>query len=121
VLGSVNGCDILADKGFVGDDWQAEVSRATGNRVFTSKRENQHEQIPVAFERLLNHFRGRIEGVFNEIQNTGRNVEHLLRKKISGVCTHMAANMASHTLRILLRQRFGIDVLTFQQATSQPG
>jgi hypothetical protein len=119
VLHSVSGCDILADKGFIGDDWQAEVSRATGNRVFTAKRENQHQQIPAAFERLLTHFRERIEGVFNEVQNTGRNLEHLLRKKISGLCTHVAANMASHTLRILLRQRFGIDVLTFQQAASK--
>lgn len=118
VLCSVSGCVILADKGFIGDDWQAEVSRATGNRVFTAKRENQHQQTPKAFERLLNHFRERIEGVFNEVQNTGRNLERLLRKKISGLCTHVAAKMASHTLRIFLRQRFGIDVLSFEQTTN---
>lgn len=62
VLRSVNGCDILADKGFIGDDWQADVSRSMGNRVFTVKRENQHEQTPSAFARLLGHFRERIEG-----------------------------------------------------------
>lgn len=119
VLSWVSGCNILADKGFIGDDWQEEVSRSTGNRVFTTKRENQHQQNPAAFDRLLSHFRERIEGVFNEIQNTGRNLERLLRKKISGLCTHVAANMASHTLRILLRQRFGIDVLTFEQTANQ--
>jgi hypothetical protein len=43
----------------------------------------------------------------------------LLRKKIAGLCVHVAAKMASHTLRILLRQHFGIDVLTFQQNTAQ--
>ncbi len=50
----------------------------------------------------------------------GRNLEQLLRKKVEGLCVHVAATMASHTLRILLRQRFGIDVLTFEQTPVQP-
>lgn len=115
VLPFVRGCDILADKGFIGTQWQAQVSRMTGNRIFSAQRTNQHQQTPAAFERLLNHFRERIEGVFNEVQNTGRNLERLLRKKVEGLCLHVAAKMASHTLRILLRQRFGINVLTFEQ------
>ncbi|AFZ02281.1 IS982 family transposase [Calothrix sp. PCC 6303] len=119
VLQFVRGCNILADKGFIGTQWQAEVSRTTNNRIFTAKRVNQHQQTPAAFERLLNHFRERIEGVFNEVQNTGRNLERLLRKKVDGLCTHVAAKMASHTLRILLRQQFGIDVLTFEQTPVQ--
>ena len=109
---------MLADKGGLGDDWQAEVSRATGNCVGMAKRETQHQQNLAAFDRLLGHFRERIEGVFNEVQNTGRNLERLLRKKISGLCTHVAANMASHTLKLLLRKRFGIDVLTFEQTAN---
>ncbi len=119
VLCFVRGCHILADKGFIGEDWQQEVSRLTGNQVFTPKRENQHQQNPPAFDRLLRHFRGRIEGVFNEVQNTGRNLERLLRKKISGVCVHVAAKMASHTLRKLLHQKFGMDVLTFKVSEPQ--
>lgn len=118
VLYDVSGRTILADKGFIGEDWQAEVSRVTDNRVFTTKRENQHLQNPRQFDRLLNHFRQRIEGVFNEVQNTGRNLERLLRKTTSGLFTHVAANMASHTLKFLLRHRFGIDVLTFEQVTA---
>ena len=114
VLCSVNGCHILADKGFIGEDWQRELSRQTGNQVFTAKRENQHQQNPRAFDRLLGRFRERIEGVFNEVQNTGRNLERLLRKKISGLCTHVAAKMASHTLNILLNQQFGMDISTFK-------
>jgi hypothetical protein len=120
VLGCIHGCDILGDKGFIGGDWQDEVYRTTGNRVFTPMRTNQHQQIPPAFRRLLGHFRERIEGVFNEVQNTGRNLERLLRKKVTGLCVHVAAKMASHTLRLLLRHRFGIDVLTFQQAATHP-
>lgn len=120
VLQFIQGCDILADKGFIGTDWQSEISRTTGNRVSTAKRVNQHQQTPPVFERLLQHFRERIEGVFNEVQNTGRNLERLLRKKVEGLCVHVAAKMASHTLRILLRQLFGIDVLTFEQTPVQP-
>lgn len=114
VLGNVSGCNILADKGFIGEHWQEQVSRDSGNRIWTAKRDNQHLQNPPAFERLRYHFRERVEGLFNEVQNTGRNVERLLRKKVSGLCTHVAAKMASHTLKVLLRQRFGIDVLTFE-------
>ena len=115
VLLDVQGCTILADKGFIGTDWQADVGRVTGNRIFTPMRSNQHQQNPPEFNRLLGKFRERIEGVFNEIQNTGRHLEHLLRKKVAGICTHVAAKVASHTLRILLRKRFGIDVLAFER------
>lgn len=115
VLGNLHGCTILADKGFIGTDWQADVSRVTGNRILTPMRTNQQQQHPPSFNRLFGKFRERIEGVFNEIQNTGRHLEHLLRKKVSGICTHVAAKVTSHTLRVLLREQFGIDVLTFEQ------
>lgn len=115
VLADIRGCTFLTDKGFIGEDWQADVARATGNRIFTPMRDNQSPQNPPAFDRLLGHFRERIEGVFNEIQNTGRHLERLLRKKIAGIGVHVAAKVASHTLRILLKKRFGIDVLTFEQ------
>ena len=52
--------------------------------------------------------------MFHEIQNTGRNPERLLNKTVEGLCVHIAAKMASHTLRLLLRRRFGINVLTFR-------
>ena len=78
VLVNTQGCTILADKGFIGTDWQADVARVTGNRIFTPMRTNQHQQNPPAFNRLLGKFRERIEGVFHEIQNTRRHLEHLL-------------------------------------------
>ncbi len=76
---------------FIGTDWQDNVVRVTGNRIFTPLRTNQPQQNPTAFNRLLGKFRERIEGVFHEIQNTGRHLAHLLRK------------------------HFGIDGLTFIQ------
>jgi hypothetical protein len=52
--------------------------------------------------------------VFHEVQNTGRNLERLLAKTVVGLCTRVAAKMASHALRRLLRQAYGIDVQTFR-------
>lgn len=115
VLDYVRGCRILADKGFIGGQWQSDISKATANQIFTPKRANQLQQQPKAFEGLLNSLRERVEGVFHEVQNTGRNLERLLRKKVDGICVHVAAKITSHTLRIFLRQRFGLDVLTFEQ------
>jgi len=94
----------LADKGFIGGEWQRNISKTTGNQIFTPKRANQLQQQPKAFE-----------GIFHEVQNTGRNLERLLRKKVAALCVRVAAKMTSHTLRIFLRPHFGIDVLTFEQ------
>lgn len=82
-------------------------------------RENQHHQNSAQFKRLISLVRQRIEGVFHEIQNTGRNPERLLNKTVDGLAVHMAAKIASHTLRLFLRLQLGIDVLTFQSLPSQ--
>jgi len=117
VLETVNSSHIYADKGFISTDWQLAIARRTGNRIWTLKRDNQHLQHSPTLKRFISRVRQRVEGVFHEIQNTGRNPERLLNKTVDGFCVHIAAKIASHTLRLLLRRHFGIDVLTFQ---SQP-
>lgn len=114
VLELVQGCDVYGDKGFIGQDWQEEIISSTGNRILTIQRCNQLRQNSSTLKRLISRVRQRIEGVFHEIQNTGRNPERLLNKTVVGFATHMAAKITSHTLRILLRRQFGIDVQTFQ-------
>lgn len=118
VLETVRHCDIYGDKGFVGQDWQEEITNSTGNQIWTIHRENQQHQPSSSLKRLIGQVRQRIEGVFHEIQNTGRNPERLLNKTVAGFATHMAAKITSHTLRLLLRLQFGIDVLTFQSVTT---
>jgi Transposase DDE domain len=118
VLDFLRRCDIFGDKGFIGVEWQAEVKEQTGNRVWTVKRVNQEAQNPKSFDRWLNSVRERIEGAFNELQNTGRNLERLLTKTVIGLMTRVIAKVTSHTLKLLLRRRFGIEVQTFQVAGS---
>ncbi len=47
--------------------------------------------------------------------DTGCDRKRLLNK-IDGLATHIAVKITSHTLRLLLRYQFGIDVLTFQSS-----
>ncbi len=116
VLYALRGCNVYADKGFIGEDWQNKIFRHTRNRIFTAKRANQENQNPVEFDQWLNRIRERIEGVFNEIQNTGRNIERLLAKTVIGLATRVIAKMTSHLLKFILRKFHGIDVQTFTQS-----
>lgn len=115
LLEQVADFDIYADKGFLGRSWKAMIKQQTGNRIWTPKRKNQLLRHSRAFEHWLNGLRLRIEGVFNEIQNLGKNVERLLAKTVLGLCARIVAKMTSHLLKYLLRRTFGIDVITFSK------
>jgi hypothetical protein len=115
ILYNLRGCCIYADKGFIGEDWQEKIFRHTRNSIFTSKRANQKKQNPAEFDRWLNSIRERVEGVFHEIQNTGRNIERLLAKTVTGLATRIISKMTSHLLKFILRKAHGIDVQTFTQ------
>jgi len=113
VVYRVRGCRIYADKGFIGEAWQHQLFQHTHNRLFTAKRINQTNPNPPEFDRWLNSMRERIEGLFNELQNTGRNLERLLAKTVLGLTTRVIAKMTSHLVKFILRKCYGIDVQTF--------
>jgi hypothetical protein len=114
VLQQLTDCDIIGDKGFIGDDWQAEIRQHTGNRVWTMKCANQTSQYPPEFDRLLGSMREHIEGPFHCLQNTGRNIERLLAKTIDGLVTRIVLKVTGLVLKHLLRRHFAIDVHSFQ-------
>jgi hypothetical protein len=116
VLDYLGNSQIFADKSFLGVEWQATMFAQTHNRIWTPKRKNQFNQNSRAFECWLSAISEGIEGVFHEIQNTGRNIERLLAKTVSGLCTRVIAKMTSHLLRHLLRIDFKINVQTFSFA-----
>jgi hypothetical protein len=103
---------VWSDKGFIGQDWQAEWAQQ-GIQVWTTKRENQKVQNAPEFDRLLNRVRERVEGAFDLLKEGGRSVEHTLALTVAGVCMRIIAKIAGGTLRLFLRQFFGIDVLTY--------
>jgi len=104
---------IFADKGFIGDRWQAAVRHAWGNRIWTTKRANQASQHAPALEALLARDRERIEATFHQLQNTGRHLERLVAKTVHGLRTRLVTKLAALTLRYLLRRRFGLDLFAF--------
>ena len=107
-------CDIFGDKGFIGLDWQTQIFDQTGNLLWTPRRSNQKTQNSPALNRFLSSKRERIEGVFHEIQDVGRNIERLLAKTVLGLASRVIARMTSHILRRLLLVDFGINVQTFE-------
>ena len=113
VLFRVKDCDIFADKGFIGEDWQADMRWHSSNRIWTTKRINQAQQNPTPFDALLKRLRELIESTFNQLQNTGRFLERLFAKTPHGLYSRVIAKVTALVLRILLTQCFGIDVLSF--------
>jgi hypothetical protein len=81
--------------------------------VWTTKRENQRDQNPPEFDRLLNRVRECVEGAFDILKEGGRSVEHTLAHTVDGICARIIAKIASVTLRLFLRRFLGIDVLTY--------
>ena len=104
---------LVGDKGFIGQAWQAVLADETGNIWFTPKRTNQHDQNDPLLEAQQLATRQRIEGLFHQLQNTGRNLERLLAKTVVGLATRLVLKVTSLVLRLLLAQRFGFDILTF--------
>jgi hypothetical protein len=110
-------CDIFADKGFLGLQWQTRIFDQTNNLIWTPRRANQQVQNSPDLDRWLSKIRERIEGVFHEIQDTGRNIERLLAKTVLGLSTRVITKMTAHLLRHLLRIDFGVNVQTFEVAS----
>jgi hypothetical protein len=118
ILDQLSGCDLFTDKGFLGLEWQTRIFDRTNNLIWTPRRSNQYVQNTHALDRWLSRVRERIEAVFHEIQDTGRNIERLLAKTVMGLCTRIAAKMTSHLLRHLLWIDFGVNVQTFEVAST---
>ena len=98
----------------LGFKWQTLIFDQTNNLIWTPRRSNQKVQNAKNLDRWLNSVRERIEGVFHEVQNTGRNIERLLTKTLLGLCTRVTMKMTSHLVRHLLRMDFNVNVQTFE-------
>lgn len=61
VLSQVSASDVYGDKGFIGQDWQEQIHRSTGNRIWTIHRSNQHHPPSPSWKRLISCLRQRIE------------------------------------------------------------
>ncbi len=113
ILEHARGTEVITDKGFIGDAWQQDMEQDFGVKVLCPKRVNQKEQNPLGFDSLIGSCRQRVEGVFNELQNVGRNLEKLMAKTVIGLASRVVALITSHILKIFLRKFYNIDIQTF--------
>jgi len=118
ILEHAKGAEVITDKGFIGEAWQQDMQQEFGVKVLCPKRVNQKEQNPAGFDTLMGSFRQRVEGVFNELQNVGRNLEKLMAKTVIGLASRVVALMASHILKLFLRRFYNIDIQTFSMIES---
>jgi len=65
-------------------------------------------------DRYLSAVWERIEGLFHELQNTGRKTERLLAKTVLGLCTPVTTIITSLEIKHILRIDFGVKVQTLQ-------
>lgn len=114
VLTRVQDCDILDDKGFIGQAWQAVLLEETGNRLWTFQRRKSKQANPPVVKHFLKRFRRQIESTFHVLQNTGRHLERLLARSVVGLCTRLATKMTGYILTLLLKDKYGIDVRCFE-------
>ena len=114
VLPYVQNATIIGDKGFIGKEWQAQIKQQTGNSIVTPKRHNQLQKLPSQVRKIVNRVRERIEGVFHELQNTGRYLERLLAKTRVGLMTRLISKVTAHLLRYILKKQLQIDIQTFR-------
>lgn len=118
ILEHAKGAEVITDKGFIGEAWQRDMQQGFGVKVLCPKRTNQKEQNPVGFDNLIGSCRQRIEGVFNELQNVGRNLEKLMAKTVVGLASRIVAIITSHILKLFLRKFHNIDIQTFSTIES---
>jgi hypothetical protein len=79
----------------------------------TPKRSNQVQQNTPELDTLLNALRERTEGIFHQLQNTGRNLERLLCKTLFGLTARITLNITCLVLKHLLARDFAFDLASF--------
>lgn len=101
----------------MGLNWQTRIFDQTNNLIWIPCRANQKVQNSPGLDRWLSKIHVQFQGVFHEIQDTGRNIEHLLAKTVLGLITRVITKMTAHLLRHLLLIDFGVNVKTFEVAS----
>lgn len=93
---------ILADKGFVSQQWCHDL--ATRNRItlLTDRRDNQHARLPKPLRRWLHTHRQRVETVFSQCAHQFH-LHSTLARSFSGFATRLVAKLSAHTCSCFIR------------------
>lgn len=95
----------LSDKGYVSAEL-AERLRHQGVCLIALRRENQHDQFPAPFQRLITRFREIIETVNGQLAEQF-GLEQNYAHSFWGLCARLYTKLAAHTLCVALNRRLG--------------
>lgn len=86
---------VIGDKGFIDKDWQEQSKRSNRhNDILTPKRRNQHIQNPKGLNKLIRHFRARIETTFGQLDGQFH-LEHPEAHTLWGLWTRITMRMTA--------------------------
>ena len=102
---------VVGDKGFLDKKWQEEsLTGSHHNEIITPKRRNQHIQNPKGLNKLICHFRARIETMFGQLDGQFH-LEHPEAHTLWGLWTRIVMRMAAITIGAWLNVEAGHPML----------
>jgi hypothetical protein len=102
---------IFGDKGFLDQLRQALLADLTGNQLLTPKRANQKEQLPPAWEALMNRFRRLIETTFSQGKDCF-GLEKPRARTLWGLLSRLIAKRTGMTIAAWVNREQGRSPLT---------
>lgn len=101
------GFGVIADKGYVGQDFEDFLWEKGQNLMFTLKRDNQQKRWPKGFQRILGAIRHRVETVFSVLVSVF-NFDKPRSRSMSGFVARATTKILAHTISFHLMEIFAV-------------
>lgn len=105
------GSTIIADKGYISEKLKEEL-KEQGKNLLALKRKNALEKYPKGMQQMLFKMRRRIETDFSQLTEQF-NIERVLAKSFSGLCSRLLAKFIAFNICLLLAKSNCIKSLIF--------
>ena len=108
------GIVLIGDKGYVSEMLAKELKSMKNILLYALKRENQKEQYPKDFSRLLGKFRKRIETTLGQLVDQFH-VARIRAHSYWGVLTRLSSKMAAFTVGVYLNHKLGLNLMALKE------
>jgi len=113
IISGIRG-DIIADKGLIGKDYQAELYHETGIILHTAVRDNMHEDRSAHFIKWLKSTRRLVETVIGQLTERFH-IEKVRARKLWSLINRTARKILAHTLACFINYQSGNPLLQFDR------
>jgi hypothetical protein len=101
---------VIGDKGFIDQEWKEQNRETHHHDILTPKRRNQHVQNSKELNKLIHHFRSRIETTFSQLDGQFH-LEHPEAHTWWGLLTRIVMRMVAITMAAWLNFNAGHPLL----------